>query len=143
MCDAPSLYATRAATLSDQPLLAAPIGWSAHELRSCEHKVFGTTKTEARADPVQDELVGPGLDREPDPVQDELGIVCDFSVGTRKAQLQFGPNASGATPSWRPRAHSSRSAQALERRRQAQRKRSSESCLQSLFGRVGRASAFP
>ena len=45
MCDAPSLYATRAATLSDQPLLAAPIGWSAHELRSCEHKVFGTTKT--------------------------------------------------------------------------------------------------
>ena len=92
---------------------------------------------------MQDELVGPGLDREPDPVQDELGIVCDFSVGTRKAQLQFGPNASGATPSWRPRAHSSRSAQALERRRQAQRKRSSESCLQSLFGRVGRASAFP
>ena len=99
------------------------------------HKVF--------ADPVQDELVGPGLDREPDPVQDELGIVCDFSVGTRKAQLQFGPNASGATPSWRPRAHSSSSAQALESRRQAQRKRSSESCLQSLFGRVGRASAFP
>ena len=133
MCDAPSLYATRAATLLPislsllLPLAGVPTNFV--------HKVF--------ADPVQDELVGPGLDREPDPVQDELGIVCDFSVGTRKAQLQFGPNASGATPSWRPRAHSSRSAQALERRRQAQRKRSSESCLQSLFGRVGRASAFP
>ena len=135
MCDAPSLYATRAATLLPISLsLLLPL---ACPRTSFVHKVF------ADLDPVQDELVGPGLDREPNPVQDELGIVCDFSVGTRKAQLQFGPNASGATPSWRPRAHSSRSAQALERRRQAQRKRSSESCLQSLFGRVGRASAFP
>lgn len=135
MCDAPSLYATRAATLLPislsllLPLAGVPTNF-----------VRASTKSSR---PVQDELVGPGLDREPDPVQDELGIVCDFSVGTRKAQLQFGPNASGATPSWRPRAHSSRSAQALESRRQAQRKRSSESCLQSLFGRVGRASAFP